>query len=162
MGQVPEGFNTVSAHLVTHDGAAAIDFYKRAFGAEELGRMQWPNSDKIMHAAIRIGNSVVMLADEMREMGCNLAPTSLGGSPVTLHIYVEDVDALWEKAVNAGASIKMPLSDMFWGDRYGVLTDPFGHQWSLATKVKELSPAEMQKAAEGACAQMAERQKVGV
>jgi len=142
---IPTGFHTVTPHLVVYDAAAAIDFYKRAFGAEELTRMPGPDGKQIMHASIRIGDSIIMLGEECRDYGVN-APTSLGGSPVAIHLYVTDVDAVFERAVLNGASIVMPVSDMFWGDRYGTLTDPFGHRWSVATHVKDVTHEGMQKA----------------
>jgi uncharacterized glyoxalase superfamily protein PhnB len=143
---IPEGFHSITPHISVHDAAGAIDFYKRAFGAEELHRMPMPNGDKIMHAAIRIGDSVIMMNDEFPEMKC-LGPRALGGSPVTLHLYVENVDATFKRAVDAGCTVMMPLEDAFWGDRYGKVTDPFGHQWSLATHIKDPSEKELTDAA---------------
>ena len=143
---IPEGFRTVTPHLVIKNCAEAIDFYKRAFGAQELFRSTNPGSDDIMHASIMIGDSVVMLADEFPDWGV-LGPESLGGSPVTIHLYVEDADALWERAVGAGATVVMPLEDTFWGDRYGKVKDPYGHGWAIATHIKDMSPEEMQEAA---------------
>lgn len=147
---IPPGFHSVTPHLVVYDASAAIDFYKRAFGAEELYRLPGPDGKQIMHASVRIGDSIVMMADECRDYG-KLAPTSLGGSSVSLHIYVNNVDAAFERAVLAGATIQMPVQDMFWGDRYGIVTDPYGHYWSLATHIKDVSPQEMQKAMQAAC-----------
>jgi len=142
---VPEGMHTVTPHLVCKGAAAAIEFYKKAFGATETGRL--PGKDgKLMHAAVKIGDSTVMLMDEMPEWGA-LGPTSLKGSPVTMHIYVDDVDKFAQRAVDAGAKITMPIADAFWGDRYGQLEDPFGHHWSVATQVREVSPEEMAQAA---------------
>ena len=141
---IPEGMHTVTPHLVCAGAADAIEFYKKAFDAAELGRLPGPQG-KLMHAAIRIGDSAVMLVDEFPEMGA-FGPKSLKGSPVTIHLYVEHVDAAFERAVAAGAKVKMPLADMFWGDRYGVLEDPFGHYWSIATHVRDVSPEEMQQA----------------
>jgi PhnB protein len=120
--------------------------YKKAFGAVELSRV--PDGDgRLMHASIRIGDSVIMLNDEMPEWG-SVGPLTLKGSPVTIHLYVDNVDAAFAQAVNAGAKVTMPLDDMFWGDRYGKLDDPFGHHWSLATHVRDVSPEEMKKAME--------------
>jgi uncharacterized glyoxalase superfamily protein PhnB len=141
---VPEGMRTVTPHLVCAGAAEAIEFYKRAFGAVEIARLPGPQG-KLMHAMIRIGDSVVMLVDEFPEMG-GLSPKSLKGSPVTIHLYVVNVDAIVERAVKAGAKITMPVADQFWGDRYGKLEDPFGHHWSVATHVRDVSPDEMQKA----------------
>ena len=138
---IPEGMHTVTPHIVCKGAADAIDFYKKAFGAEELSRMNGPGGG-LMHASIRIGNSVIMMADE------NLAwnsrgPNTLGGTPVTLHLYVEDCDASFARAVDAGANGRMPPADMFWGDRYGQVVDPFGHVWSLATHQRDLTPEQM-------------------
>ena len=121
----------------------AIEFYKKAFGAEVKGVMPGPGG-KVMHAEIRIGDSTIMLNDEFPEMGAK-SPASIGGSAVTLHVYVPDCDALWNRAVAAGATVTMPLADMFWGDRYGTLTDPYGHKWSIATHKEDLTPEEMGK-----------------
>ncbi|MFN0151795.1 MAG: VOC family protein [bacterium] len=144
---VPAGFNTVSAHLVIRGAAAAIEFYQKAFGAEVKGMMPSPDG-RVMHAEMRIGDSMIMLNDEFPEMGAQ-SPSALGGSPVTMHIYVADCDALWNRAVAAGATVRMPLADMFWGDRYGVLADPFGHHWSIGTHKEDLTAEEVgQRAAE--------------
>ncbi|MEY2490926.1 MAG: PhnB protein [Verrucomicrobiota bacterium] len=143
---IPEGMHTVTPHLICAGAAEAIEFYKQAFGAVELSRM--PGSDgKIMHASICIGDSVMMLNEEMPEWG-SFGPEHLKGSPVTIHLYVENADAAFEQAVRAGAKVTMPLDDMFWGDRYGKVEDPFGHQWSIGTHVRDVSPDEMQKAME--------------
>ncbi|HMJ07000.1 MAG TPA: VOC family protein [Chthoniobacterales bacterium] len=144
MSAIPEGMHTVTAHLVCAGASDAIDFYCKAFGAEELSRLAG-SGGKLMHARIRIGDSVVMLVDEMPEWQA-FGPTALKGSPVTLHLYVEKADAFFERAVRAGAKITMPMADMFWGDRYGVLQDPFGHNWSIATHVRDVSEDELQKA----------------
>lgn len=138
---VPEGMHTLTPHLICAGAAAAIDFYKKAFGAVELTRMPGPGN-RIMHASIRIGDSVMMLADEFPEYG-GKGPTLLGGSPVTLHIYVPNADAVFAQAVAAGAAVKMPMADMFWGDRYGQVTDPFGHSWSIATHMHDYTPEQM-------------------
>jgi uncharacterized glyoxalase superfamily protein PhnB len=136
--------HAVTPHLVCAGAAEAIDFYKTAFGATEAGRLPGPNG-KLMHAMIRINGSAVMLVDEMPEFGA-LGPLALKGSPVTIHLYVEDVDAFVARAVTAGAKVLMPVADMFWGDRYGRLEDPFGHCWSVATHVRDVSVQEMQDA----------------
>ena len=141
---IPEGMHSLTPHLVCAGAADAIEFYKKAFGATEGGRLSGPDG-KLMHAMLHIGDSALMLVDEMRD--CNaLGPKALKGSPVTIHLYVEDVDACVERAVAAGAKITMPVEDMFWGDRYGRLEDPFGHQWSVATHKREVSPEEMKQA----------------
>lgn len=141
---VPEGFHTVTPHLVCAGAAEAIEFYKKAFGAVEVTRLPGPDG-KIMHAQLRIGDSPVMLAEEMPSCG-SFAPTSLKGTPVTLHLYVNDADAFVARAALAGAKVVMAVSDMFWGDRYGVVQDPFGHQWAVATHVREVTPQEMREA----------------
>ena len=141
---VPEDMHSVTPHLVCAGAAEAIEFYKKAFGAVEAARVPGPGG-KLMHALIRIGDSAVMLVDEMPEWGA-LGPKTLNGSPVTLHLYVEDADAAFERAVKAGAKVTMPLADQFWGDRYGKLVDPFGHHWSIATHVRDVSMEEAQQA----------------
>jgi PhnB protein len=141
---IPQGMHTVTPHLVCAGAAQAIDFYKRAFGATELMRV--PGKDgRLMHASVRIGDSAVMLVDEMPEWGA-LGPKALKGTPVTIHLYVEDVDAFAAGAVDAGAKVVMPVADMFWGARYGLLEDPFGHRWSVATQVRDVTPAEIEAA----------------
>jgi len=136
--------HTVTPHLVCAGAVDAIEFYKKAFGAVEGGRLPGPNG-RLMHAMIRIEGSAVMLVDEMPEWGA-LGPKSLKGSPVTIHLYVEDVDAFTARAVAAGAKVTMPVADMFWGDRYGKLEDPVGHHWSVGTHIRDVSPEEMQQA----------------
>jgi PhnB protein len=143
---VPEGMHTVTPHLICAGATDAIEFYKKAFNAIEMGHLSNPQG-KLMHASIRIGDSAVMLADEFPDWG-KFGPKSLKGSPVTIHLYVEDVDATFERAVSAGAKITMPLEDTFWGDRYGVLEDPFGHHWSVATHIRDMTPEEIQQAAQ--------------
>jgi PhnB protein len=143
---IPEGMHTVTPHLVCAGAAEAIEFYQKAFGATELSRVPGANG-KLMHASVRIGDSVVMLNEEMPEWGA-FGPKSLKGSAVTIHLYVENADAVFEQAVAAGAKVTMPLDDMFWGDRYGKVEDPFGHQWSIGSHVRDVSPEEMQKAME--------------
>jgi PhnB protein len=138
-----------------HDGAKAIDFYKKAFDATEVHRMQTPQG-KIGHAELKIGDSVVMLADEMPGMDAR-APQSLGGTTGGLFIYVKDVDAAYKKATDAGAKATQPPADMFWGDRYGKVTDPFGHSWSLATHIEDVAPDEMKKRAQEQMAKMAQQ-----
>ena len=141
---IPEGMHTVTPHLVCAGAGAAIDFYKKAFGATETARMPGPGG-KLIHASVRIGDSTVMLVDEMPEWG-SLGPKALKGTPVVIHLYVDDVDAFTARAVAAGAKVTMPVADMFWGDRYGQIEDPFGHRWSVATHVRDVSPADMQQA----------------
>ncbi len=145
---IPEGYHTVTPYLIVKDGARAIEFYKKAFGATELLRMADPGG-KIGHAEIKIGDSPIMLADEVPEMGAR-SPQSLGGSPVSILLYVEDVDALFSQAVAAGAKVQRPVKDQFYGDRTGGVTDPFGHVWYIATHKEDVSPEEMQKRAAAA------------
>lgn len=137
----------VSPHLVVDNAAAAIDFYVAAFGATELGRLPGPGG-KIVHAALQINGSTVMLNDDFPEMtdGKSTTPTALGGSPVTIHLTVTDVDTWFDRALRAGATVVAPLEDQFWGDRYGVVRDPFGHQWSLGQPVREVSMEEIAEA----------------
>lgn len=142
---IPEGMHSVTPHIVCNGAAEAIDFYVKAFGAKEESRLLTPHG-AIMHACIRIGDSAVMLMEENRDW-CSFGPKALKGSPVTLHLYVEDADAFFKHAVEAGATVRMPLEDMFWGDRYGVLEDPFGHVWSVATHIRDLTPEEVREAA---------------
>jgi PhnB protein len=141
---IPDGIHSLTPHLVCAGAADAIAFYKRAFNAIEERRLPGPEG-KLMHAEVRIGDSLLMLMDEFPEMG-GIGPKSLKGSPVTIHLQVVDVDAVVKQAVAAGAKITMPVADMFWGDRYGQLEDPFGHRWSVATHIKDLSPQEIQEA----------------
>ncbi len=143
---IPEGFNSVTPHLVVKGAAQAIEFYKEAFGAIELVRLPGPDGNSVMHSSLKIGNSVVMLVDEYPDMGC-LSPQSINGTPVTVHLYVEDADAVFDKAVEAGAKVTMPLENTFWGDRYGKLEDPFGHSWSVATHIEDLTPEQIMEGA---------------
>jgi uncharacterized glyoxalase superfamily protein PhnB len=153
---IPSGFSTLTPHLVVKGGSEAIEFYKRAFGAEELGRVPGPDGKTIMHADLKIGNSRLFLTDEMPDMNCR-GPNLLGGSPVTIHLYVEDVDAAFNRALAAGAQVRMPLMDMFWGDRYGMVADPYGHLWSMATHKEDVGPEELGKRAKAAFAECAAR-----
>jgi len=148
---IPPGFHTVTPYLIIKDARKAIDFYKAAFGAKEVVVMPTP-SGKIMHADILIGDSHVFLCDEMPERE-NLGPLSRGGATSSLMMYVKDVDTLFDKAVKAGCTVKMPLSNQFWGDRFGVLVDPFGHVWSLSMHVEDVSHEDMAKRSEEACKQ---------
>jgi uncharacterized glyoxalase superfamily protein PhnB len=142
---IPDGHHTITPHLVVKGASAAIEFYKRAFGAEELCRMPFPGPDgqvKLGHAALQIGDSRLMLADEFPEHG-GLGP--IGHSPVTMHLYVTDADAAFDRAVEAGATVRMPLANMFWGDRYGLVVDPFGHSWAIAQHLEDLTIEQMQE-----------------
>jgi PhnB protein len=149
---VPTGFHTLTPHLTVRNADKALEFYKNALSAEVLNVARMPDG-KIMHAALRIGDSMLMLNEEMPEYG-GLSPLSLNGTGVTIHIYTENVDDAFNRAVSAGAQVKMPLMNQFWGDRYGMVQDPFGHKWSLATHVKDMSPEEMHRAQDGAMANM--------
>lgn len=140
---IPEGWSTLTPHLICAGARDAIAFYKKAFGAVELNCLEGPNG-KVMNAALRIGDSVVMLVDEVPEWK-SFGPKTLKGSPVTLHLFVPDVDASFAQAVAAGATATMPVADMFWGDRYGQVQDPFGHNWSIATHTRDLTPEQIQK-----------------
>jgi len=142
--------HTVTPHLVCAGAAEAIEFYKKAFDAEEISRIQGPQADKLIHAKIRIGDSPVMLVDEFPEWN-SIGPKTLKGSPVTIHLYVENADAFVRRAVEIGAKVIMPVTDMFWGDRYGVIEDPFGHRWSVATHVRDVSPEELRESALKGC-----------
>ena len=150
---IPEGFHSVTPMLTLKDTSLAIDFYKRAFGAKELMRMPGPDGKGVMHAELQIGDSRIFLADEHPEMGCR-SPQSLGGTTAGLHLYVNDVDKAFAQAVAAGARATMPVADMFWGDRFGRVADPFGHEWSLATHTEDLTDEEMRKRATAAMAAM--------
>ena len=151
---IPEGFHTLTPYLVIKGASEAIEFYKRAFGAQEKVRMPGPDGKSVMHAELKIGDSPLMLADEFPDMG-SLGPHGIGGTSVVIHVYVDDADAVFNQAVAAGAQVKMPLQDMFWGDRYGQITDPFGHRWSVATHKEDLTPEEMGKRAQAAFAECA-------
>jgi PhnB protein len=150
---IPDGYHTATPYLIMRDATRALDFYKKAFGAEELFRMPDP-SGKIGHAEIKIGNSILMLADEVPEMGYK-GPQSYGGTPISIMLYVEDVDAQFQQATAAGAQVKRPLKDQFYGDRSGTVTDPFGHEWTLATHKEDLSMEEIERRAAAAMKQSA-------
>ena len=153
---VPAGYHTVTPYLTVDDGARAIDFYVRAFGAREKERMPGPGG-KIMHAELRVGDSVVMLSDEFPGMSTARSPKALGGTTGGLFLYLPDVDAAFKRAVEAGGKVLMPLTDMFWGDRFGKLEDPFGNQWTMATHVEDVPHDEMRRRADDAMAKMGQR-----
>lgn len=152
---IPPGHEHLIPHLACDNCTAALEFYKKAFGAEEIHRMPAPDGKRLMHAAMRIGNSYIFLADDFPEYcgGQSRNPKALKGTPVTIHRYVTDCDAAIKRAQDAGATVMMPAADMFWGDRYGIVVDPFGHQWSIATHVKDMTPEEMKEAMVEAFAQ---------
>ena len=145
---IPDGYHTVTPYLIIAGAAAALEFYKKAFGARELFRHPGPDG-KIGHAEIKIGDSPIMMADEFPQMGFK-GPKSLGGSPVGILLYVPDVDAMFKQALDAGAKVLKPLQDMFYGDRSGSVEDPFGHVWTLSTHKEDVSPEDMQKRAAAA------------
>lgn len=140
---IPDGYHTATAYLIVKDAASALEFYKKVFGATELMRLPGPGG-KVMHAEMQFGDSRIMLADEFPEMGAR-SPHAFGGSPVSMHLYVEDVDARFKKAIAAGATEKRPVKDQFYGDRSGTLVDPFGHVWTIATHTEDVSEEEMSK-----------------
>jgi len=152
---IPDGHHTVTPSLVVRGGQKAIEFYKKAFGAVERGVMSGPDGS-VMHGELMIGNSLIFLGDENPQWGA-LSPQSLNGSPVTLNLYVEDCDAVFNRAVAAGATVGMPLADQFWGDRYGTVVDPFGHKWGIATHKEDVSDEEMGRRAQEAMAAMANK-----
>jgi uncharacterized glyoxalase superfamily protein PhnB len=150
---VPDGYHTLTPFLTVRDAARAIEFYKNAFGAEVRGGVAKGPDGKVMHAELKIGDSIIMLSDEYPDFGA-LSPQSIGGSAMGLHIYLDGVDTAFDRAVKAGATVEMPVMDQFWGDRYGKLKDPFGHKWSIATHVKDLSMDEMKRAMDEAMERM--------
>lgn len=145
---IPEGYHSATPYLVVRGAGQAIDFYAKAFGAKEIYRLPGPGG-QILHGEIQIGDSRIMLSDENPDMGA-MSPQALNGSPVSILLYVEDVDAAFKRAIAAGGKEVMPVTDMFWGDRFGALADPFGHQWQIATHKEDLTPEEIAKRAEAA------------
>ncbi|MBZ5566450.1 MAG: VOC family protein [Acidobacteriia bacterium] len=150
---IPCGMHSITPHIIVNGAAKAVEFYKRVFGAEQIGPVSTMPDGKVMHAHLKIGDSHLMMADEFPQGSCR-SPQSLGGSPVVLTLYVTDVDATWKKATEAGAKVVFPLSNQFWGDRYGQVADPFGHVWALATHIEDLTPAEIEQRAKSMFAQM--------
>jgi PhnB protein len=152
---IPEGYHTVTPYLIIDGAAAAIDFYKKALGARELFRV--PMADgKIGHAEIMVGDTPIMVADEFPEMNYR-SPKHYGGTPVSLALYVDDVDGLFDRAVSAGASVRQPVQDKFYGDRSGTIEDPFGHVWTIATHKEDVSPEELQRRLAGAGSEQSEK-----
>jgi len=149
---VPDRYHTITPALTIRNAAKAIEFYKEAFGATERGVMKDPDG-KVLHAELLIGDSIIMLADEFPQYG-SLSPESTGGTSTQLHIYLDGVDAAFDRAVKAGATVLMPVMDQFWGDRYGQLKDPFGHKWSIGTHIKDMSMDEMKRGMDEAMAKM--------
>jgi PhnB protein len=154
---IPKGFHTVTPSLVVRNAAQAIEFYKKALGAEELMRMATPTG-KIGHAELKIGDSIIFVTDESPEMGTK-SPQTLGGTAASLYLYVEDVDKAFQRAIEAGGKTAMPVADMFWGDRFGSIADPYGHTWGLSTHTQDLTEQEIEKAAKDFYAQMAQQHK---
>jgi uncharacterized glyoxalase superfamily protein PhnB len=150
---IPEGFHTLTPHIVVADGAAACDFYKKAFGAVERFRLLTPDGKSVMHAQMKIGDAMLMIGGEFPPSA--LSPKTRGGTSTFLHLYLENADAAFERTVQAGCTVKMPMSDTFWGDRYGVVEDPFGHQWALATHQRDLTPEQLAANAKEFMAKMA-------
>lgn len=146
---IPHGMHTATISLTVQDSSAMIDFYKKVFGAQELFRMPGPDGKTIMHAEVKIGDSIIMLNDEFPKMNCR-SPKSVGGTSSGIYLYVDDVDSTVKKAVENGAKLQMPVMDMFWGDRLGNIEDPSGHMWSVATHIKDMTPEEMAKAGQEA------------
>lgn len=142
---IPPGFHSITPHLVVRNCMAAIEFYKRAFGAQELVCLKSPDG-KVMHAEVKIGDSIVMLGDEVPMMDRMGSPQKFNGTTVSIHIYCDDADAMFARAVKAGAKAVMPVGDMFWGDRYGKVSDPFGHEWAIATHTRDLTQTEIEDA----------------
>src|ERR1041385_8596135 len=152
---IPDGFYTITPHIIVADATKAIEFYKKAFGAQEHERFMTPDDKGVMHAQLEIGNSMLMIGNEFPPT-C-LSPKSRGGTSVSLYLYVENADAVFERAVKAGCTVKMPMTDQFWGDRYGQVEDPFGHQWSIATHKQDLSQDQIAANAKTFFANMAKR-----
>ena len=144
--KIPDGYHSITPSLVVKDGKKAIDYYKKVFEAKDKGTMMTPDGKSVAHAELEIGDSKIMLSDEFPEMKC-LSPTSIGGSPISLYLYVEDVDKTFNLAVSEGATVLYPVADQFWRDKHGSIQDPFGHIWSISTHVKDLSEEEIKKAA---------------
>jgi len=152
---IPDGFYTITPHIIVSDAAKAIEFYKKALGAQEMERFMTPDGKSVMHAQLKIGNSRLMLGNEFPPT-C-LSPKSRGGTTVSLYLYLENADAAFDRAVKAGCSVKMPMTDQFWGDRYGQVEDPFGHQWSLATHKQDLTKEDIAESARKFFANMAKK-----
>ncbi|TVP40978.1 VOC family protein [Candidatus Nitrosocosmicus arcticus] len=153
--KIPEGYHTITPALVVKDGLKAIEYYKKVFGAIDKGTMMMPDNKAVAHAELQIGDSKIMLTDEFPEMKC-MSPPSIGGSPVYLYLYVEDVDKTVNIALAEGGKSLDPVQDQFWGDRHGSIQDPFGHIWSISTHIKDLSEEEMKKAASEAFSKMSQ------
>jgi PhnB protein len=151
--KIPDGYHSVTPALIVQNGLKAIEYYTKVFGAHQRACMMMPDGKKVAHAELEIGDSVIMIGDEFPEMKF-LSPSTIGGSPISLVLYVEDVDKTFDLAVSEGARVLDPVADQFWGDRHGIIEDPFGHRWSIMTHIKDLTPEEMKRAAEEAFAKM--------
>jgi PhnB protein len=151
---IPAGYTTVTPVFTFKDSVRAIEFYQAALDAKVLDRLPYPDGQGTMHAVMKIGNSILMMGDEMPEPNCLRSAEAMGGSPISLYVYVENVDEAFERALGAGASVTMPIADMFWGDRCGAFNDPFGYSWTIATHVKDLAPDEIAKGAKECFASM--------
>lgn len=154
---IPQGYHSVTASLTFANSTKALEFYQAAFGAKVIDHLPSPDGKRTMHATMKIGDSIVMMGDEMPNPECSKSAETMGGSPVSLYLYVQNVDTFFEHAVAAGAHTVMPVSDMFWGDRCGTIKDPFGYTWMVATHIKDLSQDEIQKGAQAFFAQMAKK-----
>lgn len=146
---IPDGYHSITPYLIVKDAAAALEFYRNAFGAEEIMRLAAPDGN-IMHCEFKIGDSPVMMANEFPDMGC-VGPKTLGGSPVNICLYVENVDEMFQQAINAGGEELKPVHDQFYGDRSGTIRDPFGHEWTIATHIEDVSPQELEERFKQAC-----------
>ncbi|MGN6349088.1 MAG: VOC family protein [Candidatus Nitrosocosmicus sp.] len=151
--KIPEGYHSITPNLIVKDGIKAIEFYKKVFEAKEKMRMTTPDGKAIAHAELEIGDSRIMLVDEFPQMQC-LSPSSIGNTPVSMFLYVDDVDKTFSQAVSEGSKVLDPVKDQFWGDRHGIIEDPFGHRWSISTHIKDLSQDDLKKAAEEAFSKM--------
>jgi PhnB protein len=156
--KIPDGYHSITPNIIVKDGIKAIEYYKKVFGAKEIMRMTTPDGKAIAHAELQIGNSVIMLVDEFPQMKC-LSPLSIGDTPVGLFLYVDDVDKTFNLAVSEGAKVLDPVKDQFWGDRHGIIEDPFGHRWSISTHIRDLSPEELKKAADETFSKMCDNNK---
>jgi PhnB protein len=155
---IPEGFHTITPSLIVSDAAKAIEFYKQALGAEVLGVHTTPDGSKVAHSELKIGNSIIFVNDEFPEMGA-CAPTAAAAPSITFNLYVEDADASFAQAVDAGATSVMPVSEMFWGDRWGIATDPYGYKWAFCTHVKDVTPEELERASKEMFSKFADKDK---
>jgi len=155
---IPEGFHTITPSLIVSDAAKAIEFYKQALGAEVLGVHTTPDGSKVSHSELKIGNSIIFVNDEFPEMGA-CAPTAAAAPSITFNLYVEDADASFAQAVDAGATSVMPVSEMFWGDRWGIATDPYGYKWAFCTHVKDVTPEELERASKEMFSKFADKDK---